>query len=825
MTAASLPESVPTDPVRTHCEMLHGLADGIEGVFVVSAYNANLPKGGGTVTHHRVGDIDGMVAAITAHSETPGANVYTGLHLMRRDIPRGKRGTAADIVAVLGLVADMDADTGNAGTLPCEPSYIIETSPGNRQPVWLFDKPLTVAEAAPLAAALKHATGSDHGTADVDHVWRIPGTKNWPNAAKLKRGRSPEPAAVCYLQEWGGDLTGVETFRSALAPWAIALANDSKPVQLGDLPDVEGVPVSEKLAALLAADDVDNRSDHAAAVAERLAFDGYDAETAAALFLSAKGNWLNRYQNEESARRDFTRLWGKPFCTKHTEMRSAGAKLAASLKPANDNFASDTAPIDLWAHRKYPPLPTGLLPPIIEEFARTQGDLMGVDPGGLAMAALAVCAAAIPDNVKLQVKRHEKSWLESARIWVAVVGNPSTKKTPLINAAARPLKKADGELFRVYQEEMQRYEQLKKVDKSARMPKNTRLRMEDITIEAAQEVLRDSPDGVLCLQDELSGWFGSLDKYSSGRGASKDRAFWLQSFNGGSYVLNRVGRGAIMINNLSVSLLGGIQPEAIRSIARDMHDDGLLQRFFPIMLSRGGVGRDVETPPVAETYHRLVSRLNKMRKPKSGLGGNVGIMIDTPLRFDDEAQDFRQEVTEEFRKLQEGWEAVNLKLSAHIGKFEGLFARLCVLWQCAESADTVPDATINIETARRVAEFMRRYLLQHSIAFYTDVLGISDRQDAVVATAGFILSHGLSRITVRDVRRGDRIMRTMDNLEAQAVLEQLDAFGWLEPIPTTRQDSQAWTVRPAVHTMFAERAKAEAERRTMVRKVIASGSN
>lgn len=823
MNTASLPESVPTDPVRTHCEMLHDLADGIEGVFVVSAYNANLPKGGGTVTHHRVGDIDGMVAAITAHSETPGANVYTGLHLMRRDLPRGKRGARADVVAVLGLVADMDADTGNTGLLPCEPSYIIETSPGNQQPVWLFDRPLTVAEAAPLAAALKRATGSDHGTADVDHIWRIPGTKNWPNATKLKRGRSSEPASVSYLQEWDGNLVSVESLRTTLAPWVSATASVAKAVVLGELPDVEGVPVSEKLAALLAADDVDDRSKQASRVVEQMAFDGLDVETAAALFLSASGNWLARYDGKD-ARKDFTRLWGK-YGTRHAEAATTGAKLVASLKPANDNFASNSAPIDLWAHRKHPPLPTGLLPPIIEDFARTQGDLMGVDPGGLAMAALAVCAAAIPDNVKLQVKRHEKSWLESARIWVAVVGNPSTKKTPLINAAARPLKKADGELFRVYQEEMQRYEQLKKVDKSARMPKNTRLRMEDITIEAAQEVLRDSPDGVLCLQDELSGWFGSLDKYSSGRGASKDRAFWLQSFNGGSYVLNRVGRGAIMIDNLSVSLLGGIQPEAIRSIARDMHDDGLLQRFFPIMLSRGGVGRDVETPPVAETYHRLVSRLNKMRKPKSGLGGNVGIMIDTPLRFDDEAQDFRQEVTEEFRKLQEGWEAVNLKLSAHIGKFEGLFARLCVLWQCAESADTIPDAIIDIGTAQRVAEFMRRYLLQHSIAFYTDVLGISDRQDAVVATAGFILSHGLSRITVRDVRRGDRIMRTMDNLEAQAVLEQLDAFGWLEPIPTTRQDSQAWTVRPAVHTMFAERAKAEAERRTMVRKVIASGGN
>ena len=66
-------------------------------------------------------------------------------------------------------------------------------------------------------------------------------------------------------------------------------------------------------------------------------------------------------------------------------------------KAANDNFVSGGAPIDLWQRRAHPPLPTGLLPPVIEEFARVQGELMGVDLGGLAAAALAVCAAAIPD--------------------------------------------------------------------------------------------------------------------------------------------------------------------------------------------------------------------------------------------------------------------------------------------------------------------------------------------------------------------------------------------------------------------------------------------
>lgn len=112
-----MPNTVPstelsTDPIRAHIEMLHGLAKGVDGVLVVSVFNASLETDKGIITHHPVGDVDGMVAAIEAHRDVPGANVYAGLQVMRRGLARGKRGTEADIVAVLGLVADMDADTG-----------------------------------------------------------------------------------------------------------------------------------------------------------------------------------------------------------------------------------------------------------------------------------------------------------------------------------------------------------------------------------------------------------------------------------------------------------------------------------------------------------------------------------------------------------------------------------------------------------------------------------------------------------------------------------------------------------------------------------------
>jgi len=119
-------------------------------------------------------------------------------------------------------------------------------------------------------------------------------------------------------------------------------------------------------------------------------------------------------------------------------------------------------PVDLWGKFEPPSLPRGLLPDVLERFAHDQGMDMGADMSGIAVSALAVCGAAIPDNVKLQVKRHHTGWLESARLWVALVGPPSSKKTPIMTVAARPLRKIDANQARDYAEQRSVYEKLPK---------------------------------------------------------------------------------------------------------------------------------------------------------------------------------------------------------------------------------------------------------------------------------------------------------------------------------------------------------------------------
>jgi len=467
----------------------------------------------------------------------------------------------------------------------------------------------------------------------------------------------------------------------------------------------------------------------------------------------------------------------------------------------------DVAPINLWGTFDPPPLPLGVLPSVIEQFAMVMGMHMGADPSGLAMAAVTVCAAAIPDKIGVRVKQHDHHWVEHPRLWVALIGSPSTKKSPIMNAAVKPLAKIDDELVREWSRKHAIWSSLSKEDQRATQePLKKRVMMHDTTIEAAQDILKGSMDGVMLHADELSGWFGSMEKYTSGRGSAADRAFWLQAFNGGPYTVDRVSRGSVRIDNLSFTILGGIQPDAIRKAVVDAVDDGLLQRFFPIVLKPADMGQDAPLPDVQMMFDYVVGRCRQAVAPCG------------PLLFDAGAQSIRRELEGRHHWLS-ATEAVTPKLAAHIGKLDGLFARLCVVFHVVENFAASPmPGMITEVTSWRVATFMRTFLLPHAAGFYGAVLGLGDDHDRLKAVAAYILANKLTTIDNRTVQRGDHAtMRKIAYRDIQPIFEQLATLGWLLPIDGANPKSPKWKVNGAVHQLFAERAEREQARAAMGR--------
>ena len=171
---------------------------------------------------------------------------------MRRDLEPGKKGAEDDVVAVLAAVPDLDNDKYTIGELPVEAPYIVESSPGNFQPVYVFERPLATADAKPVLAAISDFIGGDSGTKDCSHVWRIPGTLNIPTKSKLARGRSPVPAAVAIKKHYDGRFIDPATLL-ALAP-PPRLPNGHDTAALGQLSFAEEARLRGALIVIPAED-------------------------------------------------------------------------------------------------------------------------------------------------------------------------------------------------------------------------------------------------------------------------------------------------------------------------------------------------------------------------------------------------------------------------------------------------------------------------------------------------------------------------------------------------------------------------------------------
>lgn len=478
---------------------------------------------------------------------------------------------------------------------------------------------------------------------------------------------------------------------------------------------------------------------------------------------------------------------------------------------------SGLQPIDLWQRYEAPELPMGVLPPILEQFALELGQSTGCDPAGFAMSALATCAAAIPDQIYVQMKLHDPSWKERPCIWVGLIGGPSTGKSPIIAAPMRPLSRIDELLMARNAEAEGKYCALPAAEQR-KTPKPIKKRhvITDVTVESVQGILRDSPHGIIAKHPELSGFFGSMDRYTSGKGG--DRAFWLQAYDGGAYNVDRVTRGAAFVPNLSVCFIGGIQPEPLRKFIGESADDGLIQRFLTVMLRPKKPGRDVPMGSAVADYDTLIGHLVALTPPTNGpLGGAQS------LRFCAEARAIRERLEVDNASLVLAIEAISGKLAAHFGKHDGLFGRLCVIWHCVEHAGGALPLEISQDTAARVAQFITDYLRPSAIAFYAGELGMTAGHETLMALAAYIVSEGMSEISARDMGRATRELRAMDADEARRLLEKLESFGWLDRIdPPTRSKTPRWRVNPAVHTMFAERGREESERRAAGRAAVQS---
>ncbi|MFM9088793.1 MAG: DUF3987 domain-containing protein [Cyanobium sp.] len=173
-----------------------------------------------------------------------------------------------------------------------------------------------------------------------------------------------------------------------------------------------------------------------------------------------------------------------------------------------------------------------------------------------------------------------------ANLYVATVGRSGQKKTPLEKLLVRhPAKELKREMAAANTRAREAWREqcrgVKRKDERPPEPVAIYLQVQDYTGEAFVQQLQELDKrglSVLVLRDELSGLFGAMNAYRSGRGSDEQQL--LELFDGQAYTSLRVSAGDRSYDRCQVSIYGAIQPGVLRELIKGGDPSGKWARFL-----------------------------------------------------------------------------------------------------------------------------------------------------------------------------------------------------------------------------------------------------
>jgi hypothetical protein len=486
------------------------------------------------------------------------------------------------------------------------------------------------------------------------------------------------------------------------------------------------------------------------------------------------------------------------------------AKLKDTVRSGYDKFATEVAIpktgelFDPWQEFIAPPFPLDVLPESVFEFVLNKSDAMGVDRSAIAMSMLTAASGAIHHRFRMKMKS-KTDWREHVRLWTLLIGRSSWKKNPTMDATTWPLEYYQADVMRDHRAEMRDYKaKVKAGDKNAKEPEPPeRFIVGDITTEKLGEILSRSERGVLAVYDEVAGWIGRMERYhGSGKGASADRAFWLRSWTGGHYSIDRINSGENLVRNLSVSILAGIQPRKLAEI-HGLTSDGLLQRFLPVLMKAPRLPIDIDCTEVNRKYKDLFYQLIALPPQQ--------------LRVTDAAIEVMDELQRHLFNLEQVGEALSEGFEGYIGKLAAYAGALTIILHLLDDPKNAVKNFIGKPVVEKVDQLIRDFLIPHGVKFYATGEGTTERLQAI---ASYVLRCGKDRLRLTEFTNNVRDCRGKTVREVNEQVSPLVAGGWLDPIgvgPAYR----AWDVnRAAIDAQFADQSRTEQERKKSIRQLI-----
>jgi hypothetical protein len=461
-----------------------------------------------------------------------------------------------------------------------------------------------------------------------------------------------------------------------------------------------------------------------------------------------------------------------------------------------------------------PPFPLDVLTEGVQEFVVSHARIVGCDVSALAMTALVNFSAALDHRITLKMMRNGR-WRARPRLWVLLCGEVSAGKTQAVNIAVEELEAVQSALWSNYDKAMEAYLKAKEEedDTAVKPEKPPRYITMNITVEKVVDILsREQRAGILVKSDEVAGWIGSMEKYtSSSKGASSNRAFWLKAYDGGSYFEDRIGRGENHVRDLSVSILGATQPKKLPEL-HGLTSDGLLQRFIPLMMNPADLAKDEPAEGPFSYYAKLTRRLLDL-KPQT-------------IILDDDALAEMNRIRQRLRDLELVGSGIAEGFDGFVGKLHGIAGTLTLILHIINGPE-VAAREVPVETVKNAGRIIFDCILKHALVFYR-LAGSLTEGDPIQRLASYILTSSLtgkSRFVPSDFTSNVRHLRGLTLFELNKQISVFVAGGWL--IPEPKRDEQhekrpmianpsvphAWNLHPDVPIKMRDRAQAEQRRK------------
>ncbi len=472
--------------------------------------------------------------------------------------------------------------------------------------------------------------------------------------------------------------------------------------------------------------------------------------------------------------------------------------------------------------------PDSLLPGVLGNFVMDEADRMPCPPDYIAAALMVSLGSVIGATCGLKPKTRD-DWLVPPNLYGGIVGDPSAKKSPALGGVIKYLdhlekievaKQAEAQVACDAEQTAfdVRHAAIKAEMKAAagapdgfsRMeaattamkllsapvkPQLRRFKTNDCTIEKLGDLLVVNRNGLLVYRDELMGLLSSWEK----EGHEGDRAFYLEGWNGtASYCVDRIARGSTRVDNLCLSLFGGIQPELLErylsSMSTSMDNDGRIQRFQVMVFPEAVSWEWRDRHPLSgarEAVQSVFESLAELDPVARGAQPADPYSKLPYFRFDDEAQEVFIEWSTSLHKVELPAERVPM-MQQHLGKYEKLFCAIALILHLVEGGGP----RVGAVNARR-AQAWCRYLGGHARRIYA-LVDASDVTSANLLGARLGAGKLSDGFTIREIVR-KQWRRLGTQVEVERALAVLEDHGWVQGIETESGSVGRPTVRYSIN--------------------------